>query len=73
MNYASVLVSGQSNMAEVLTRLIDRSQYFAVTPYPDDHWKVTVKEENRQLIAGYGICIFCFQNMCNDLRHSHKD
>lgn len=73
MTYASVLVSGQANMTECVARLIDRSQYFAVTPYPDDQWKVTVKEENRQMVAGYGICIFCFKNGCHDLRHSHKD
>lgn len=73
MTYASVLVSGQTNMTECVARLIDQSQYFAVTPYPDDQWKVTVKEENRRYIAGYGICIFCFQNGCHDLRHSHKD
>lgn len=37
-------------MQRLALLLIEKSQYFSVTPLPDDKWEVTFKEENRDLV-----------------------
>ena len=34
----------------VVARLINHSQWFVVTPLPDDLWDITVKVENKRLL-----------------------
>lgn len=49
---------GENRVRRVVGALISASQWFEVTPYPDDLWIITVKYENeeilRRLIANSG-------------------
>lgn len=35
---------------EAIYKLIERSQYFQVTPLPNNEWEIGVKEENEYLL-----------------------
>ena len=43
---AAVVVSGESKVIPLCRKLISASQWFSVTPLPDDRWEVVVKAEN---------------------------
>lgn len=38
-------VVGEHAAAEVAARLVSASRWFEVMPYPEDHWKFTLKDE----------------------------
>lgn len=42
----SVILLGKKSIELAVARLIENSQWFAVTPLPDDEWELHVKEEN---------------------------
>lgn len=39
-------INGEDNIQELVRAVIYRSQWFMVTPLPDDCWELTVKAEN---------------------------
>lgn len=42
---------GEDFAARVVGELVHHSQWFELTPLPDDYWEVIVKEENRSLLT----------------------
>jgi hypothetical protein len=37
---------------QAVTRLVHASQWFSVLPLPDDHFEITVKKENKDMLNG---------------------
>jgi len=47
---SSRVYKGQLALQHLVMRLIEASQWFAVTPLPGDYWEVKVKPKNRHLL-----------------------
>lgn len=43
---AGIILFGEARAMAMCSRLVSSSQWFSVLPLPDDHWEITVKEEN---------------------------
>lgn len=43
-------VKGENNAAALIASLVRASQWFEVTPEPDDFWAIEVKRENLHLL-----------------------
>lgn len=43
--------SGESLARAVVLELVHQSQWFSLTPLPDDLWELCVKEENQERLA----------------------
>lgn len=41
---------GRQRVSIAVAILLDQSQWFQVEPWPDDHWRVSVKVENKGLL-----------------------
>jgi hypothetical protein len=50
MRTSAVTVSKEANVGPVCAKLIAASQWFSVTPLPDDRWEIAVKAENDDLL-----------------------
>ncbi len=48
MRTEQVVLPSEVELRRVVEILISRSQWFAVTPYPDDEWEVCVKQGEGQ-------------------------
>lgn len=44
-------VAGEKRLRAIVMLLISESQFFAVTPLPDDLWRLEVKVENARLLS----------------------
>lgn len=44
------VVKSEADCRLVITQLMECSQWFAITPLPDDCWRITVKSENAVLL-----------------------
>jgi hypothetical protein len=51
MSVCSTQVHSTTECHRVATELIHASQWFSVLPLPDDHFQITVKVENRQMLT----------------------
>lgn len=43
-------IKGEGLLRATVARIITASQWFSVTPYPDDYWVVRMKEENESML-----------------------
>lgn len=50
---ASITLGGESRALAVCSKLVNASQWFSVLPLPDDHWEITVKEENEARLRAW--------------------
>jgi len=50
---ASITLCGESRAMAACRRLVSSSQWFSVLPLPDDHWEITVKEENEARLRAW--------------------
>lgn len=46
-------IKGEGRLRAVVERIITESQWFSVTPYPDDYWVVRMKEENERMLRNF--------------------
>lgn len=45
-----VVITGEAKAQGCVSHLLHASQWFEVTPWPDDQWVVAVKAENSHLL-----------------------
>ena len=50
---SAVTVSKEANVGPVCGKLIAASQWFSVTPLPEDKWEIAVKAENDDLLNAW--------------------
>lgn len=51
MRTSVVTISKEASVGPVCAKLIAASQWFSVTPLPDDQWEIAVKVENVDILA----------------------
>lgn len=49
----SAKVANEAQLRRLVSEAITASQWFSVTPLPDDYWEFTVKLENSQLLENW--------------------
>lgn len=49
----STLLAGVPRTAHMARKILEASQWFAITPYPDDEYMVEVKIENRLMLLKF--------------------
>jgi hypothetical protein len=50
MRTATATVNGEHVAMFIVSGLIHRSQWFEFTPYPNDKYRITVEDENWQML-----------------------
>lgn len=51
---AACTIAGEKRLRAFVSLLIDASQWFVVTPLPDDLWQIEVKIENATMLVEFG-------------------